>query len=100
MIRDGFVCGCVVIEVLFENEDIVAVNKPEGWAAIPEQHPQEKSLFERLCAERGETLLIVHRIDKDTSGVIIFARNAHAHRNLNRQFETRTVRKVYLALVH
>jgi len=78
----------------------VAVNKPEGWAAIPEQHPQEKSLFERLCAERGETLLIVHRIDKDTSGVIIFARNAHAHRNLNRQFETRTVRKVYLALVH
>jgi RluA family pseudouridine synthase len=87
-------------EILFENADFIGVNKPEGLAAIPEQHPQEPSLFERLCAERGETLLIVHRIDKDTSGVILFARHAEAHRRLNREFETRRVRKVYLALVH
>jgi len=89
-----------MIEILFEDEDIVVANKPEGLAAIPEQYPQEPSLFERLCAERGETLLIVHRIDKDTSGVIAFARNADAHRRLNLQFERRTVRKTYLALVH
>ena len=89
-----------MIEILFEDEDIVVANKPEGLAAIPEQYPQEPSLFERLCAERGETLLIVHRIDKDTSGVILFARNAEAHRRLNLQFERRTVRKTYLALVH
>jgi len=87
-------------EILFENADLIAVNKPEGLAAIPEQNPQEPSLFERLCAERGETLFIVHRIDKDTSGVILFARNAEAHRHLNMEFETRRVRKVYLALVH
>jgi len=87
-------------EILYENSDLLAVNKPEGLAAIPEQNPQEPSLFERLCAERGETLLIVHRIDKDTSGVIIFARNAQAHRHLNMEFETRRTRKVYLALAH
>jgi tRNA pseudouridine32 synthase / 23S rRNA pseudouridine746 synthase len=89
-----------MFEILFENADFIAVNKPEGIAAIPEQNPQEPSLFERLCVERSETLLIVHRIDKDTSGVILFARNAEAHRHLNMEFETRRARKVYLALTH
>ena len=89
-----------MFEILFENADFIAVNKPEGWAAIPEQNPQEPSLFERLCAERGETLFIVHRIDKDTSGLILFARNTDAHRHLSMEFETRRARKVYLALVH
>ncbi|MBP7052443.1 MAG: RluA family pseudouridine synthase [Phycisphaerae bacterium] len=89
-----------MFDILYENTDLVVVNKPEGLAAIPEQNPQEPSLFERLCAERGETLFIVHRIDKDTSGVILFARNADAHRHLNMEFETRRARKVYLALAH
>jgi len=89
-----------MFEILFENADFIVVNKPEGLAAIPEQHPQEPSLFERLCAERGETLFIVHRIDKDTSGLILFARNAEAHRHLSMEFETRRTRKVYRALVH
>jgi len=89
-----------MFEILYEDADLIAVNKPEGLAAIPEQNPQEPSLFERLCAERGETLLIVHRIDKDTSGVILFARNAEAHRHLNMEFETRRARKAYLALTH
>jgi len=89
-----------MFDILYENADLIVVNKPEGLAAIPEQNPQEPSLFERLCAERGETLFIVHRIDKDTSGVILFARNADAHRHLNMEFETRRARKVYLALVH
>jgi tRNA pseudouridine32 synthase/23S rRNA pseudouridine746 synthase len=89
-----------MIDLLFENEDILAVNKPEGLAAVPEHRPDTESLFERLCAERGETLYIVHRIDKETSGVLVFARNAETHRKLNLQFEKRLVRKVYLALTH
>jgi tRNA pseudouridine32 synthase/23S rRNA pseudouridine746 synthase len=87
--------------ILFENEDIVAVNKPEGLAAVPERRPDRPpSLFEILCAERGERLYIVHRLDKETSGLIIFARNPEVHRRLNLQFEKRLVRKVYLALTH
>jgi tRNA pseudouridine32 synthase/23S rRNA pseudouridine746 synthase len=89
-----------MVEVLFENEDLVAVNKPEGLAAIPERQGQAGSLFDLLCAERSERLYIVHRIDKDTSGLIVFARNAEAHRRLSMQFERRIVHKVYLALVH
>ncbi|MBN1509704.1 MAG: RluA family pseudouridine synthase [Sedimentisphaerales bacterium] len=89
-----------MLEVLYEDNDIVAVNKPEGLVAVPERRRQSPSLFERLCAERGERLYIVHRIDRETSGVVVFARNAEAHRRLNCQFETRSVEKVYLALVH
>ncbi len=90
-----------MVDVLFENEDIIAVNKPEGLAAVPERRPDSpSSLFDILCAERGERLYIVHRLDKETSGVIVFARNAEAHRRLNLQFEKRLARKVYLALVH
>jgi RluA family pseudouridine synthase len=92
-----------MIETLFENEDIVVVNKPEGVAAIPERQldpPPAESLYEMLCTQRGEKLFVVHRIDKGTSGVILFARSAEAHRRLGMQFERRLVSKVYLALVH
>ncbi len=90
-----------MVDVLFENEDIIAVNKREGLAAVPERRPESPpSLFEILCAERGERLYIVHRLDKETSGVIVFARNAEVHRRLNLQFEKRLTHKVYLALVH
>jgi len=89
-----------MISVLYENADVVVVDKPEGLASIPERQPQGESLVELLSAERGEKLYTVHRLDKETSGVIIFARNAEAHRWLNRQFERRLVEKAYLALVH
>jgi RluA family pseudouridine synthase len=89
-----------VTSVLFENDDVVVVDKPAGLAAIPTRDGQEASLLELLQAERGERLYVVHRIDKGTSGVIVFARNAETHRWLNRQFETRCIEKTYLALVH
>lgn len=89
-----------MISILFEDADVVAVDKPEGLAAIPERRPQGDSLLEALQAQREEKLFIVHRIDKDTSGVIVFARNAQTHRFLNQQFEARQVEKIYLALVH
>jgi len=91
-----------MVEILFENDEILAVNKPEGLASIRErQNPAAtESLYEILCAERGGNLLVVHRLDKDTSGVIVFAKSAQAHRWLGRQFEQRTAQKVYLALVH
>ena len=89
-----------MISILFEDADIVAVDKPEGLAAIPERRPQGGSLLDLLQVQRDEKLYIVHRIDKDTSGLIVFARNAQAHRFLNQQFEARQIQKTYLALVH
>jgi RluA family pseudouridine synthase len=56
--------------------------------------------LEQLASAYGGKLYVVHRLDKEVSGVILFARNADAHRQLNRQFEQRAVAKRYLALVH
>ena len=89
-----------MIDILYEDEDIFAVDKPDGLLAVPERRRLDRSLLEMLSAEQGEKLYIVHRIDRETSGVIVFARNAEAHRQLNRQFEARSVEKIYLALVH
>jgi RluA family pseudouridine synthase len=89
-----------VIPILFADDDIIVVDKPDGLAAIPERQPGNPSAVDLLSAQRGEKLYVVHRLDKETSGVMVFARNAEAHRRLNKQFEARTFRKVYLALVH
>jgi tRNA pseudouridine32 synthase / 23S rRNA pseudouridine746 synthase len=89
-----------MIPVLFEDNDILAVNKPEGLASIPERAKGKGSLVSLLSPQFRDRLYIVHRIDKEASGVILFAKNAAAHRFLNEQFSTRAVRKTYLILVH
>lgn len=86
--------------VLFENGDVVAVDKPEGLASIPEGGPSQPSLLEQLASAYETRLYVVHRLDKEVSGVILFAKNPEAHRLLNQQFEQRLVQKRYLALVH
>jgi len=85
-----------MIEILFENSDIIAVNKPEGIASNPGEG--KKGLpFLVASTSRGK-LYIVHRLDKEASGVILLAKNREAHRYLNDQFSQRTVQKTYLAL--
>ena len=89
-----------MIPVLFENDDLLAVDKPEGLASIPERAKGRDSLVSLLSPKFRDRLYIVHRIDKEASGVILFAKNASAHRFLNEQFSTRAVKKTYLILIH
>jgi tRNA pseudouridine32 synthase/23S rRNA pseudouridine746 synthase len=89
-----------MISILFEDEDLVAANKPEGLAAIPERDRNQKSLLATLSVQLQRRLFVVHRIDKEVSGVILFAKNESAHRWLNEQFSNRAVRKTYGALAH
>lgn len=89
-----------MIEVLFENDDIIAVNKPEGLASVPEVTGGNDSLLSLLAARVPGKLYVVHRLDKEVSGVILFAKNAVAHRVLNDQFSTRSISKTYVALTH
>jgi RluA family pseudouridine synthase len=89
-----------MISILFEDENIVAANKPEGLASIPERDKNKESLLASLSVQLQRRLFVVHRIDKDVSGVIIFAKNEPAHRWLNQQFSKRAVRKTYVALAH
>jgi len=89
-----------MISVLFENEDVVAVNKPEGLASIPERGRGKEDLLTMLSSVVPVKLYVVHRLDKEASGVILFAKNASVHRSLNEQFSNRRIRKTYVALIH
>lgn len=87
------------IEVLFCDADLCVVNKPAGLLSVPGRDPaHHDSLASRLQADMPE-ITVVHRLDMDTSGVMVFARSAQAHRHLSKQFETKRIEKLYLCLV-
>jgi tRNA pseudouridine32 synthase/23S rRNA pseudouridine746 synthase len=85
------------VPILFESGDFLAVNKPEGVVSIAQA--SEGGLPALLRPHHAGKLLPVHRLDRGASGVIVFAKNAAAHRHLNGQFDRREVLKTYLALV-
>lgn len=89
-----------MIPVLFENDDILAINKPEGLASIPEGAKGRDCLLSLLALAFPEKLYVVHRLDKEVSGVILFAKSAAAHKHLNDQFSNGNVKKTYIALTH
>ncbi len=85
-------------QVLWSDDSLLVINKPSGLRTIPDGYnPSLPHLIGQLQEAHGR-LWVVHRLDKDTSGVILFARSAEAHRNLNQQFEERKTRKEYHAL--
>jgi tRNA pseudouridine32 synthase/23S rRNA pseudouridine746 synthase len=86
------------IPVLLRDAHLLAVAKPAGRLVIPGRVPGERSLREELEAAHGP-LFVVHRLDRNTSGVLLLARTPAAHRALNLAFDGREVRKTYLALV-
>lgn len=86
------------MDILFENDDYISVNKPENVSSLSGK--DDEGLPGLVKAVRPGKLFPVHRLDKDASGVIVFARNPEAHRHLNREFDSRAVRKSYLLVVH
>src|SRR5215475_5580223 len=98
------------IEVLFADDEWIAVNKPAGMTVHPAPGHPDGTLVDALLARFPELAAmaepdgvlrpgIVHRLDKETSGVMVVARTPFARMTLARQFKDRTVRKTYLALV-
>ena len=86
------------IEVLFADDEIAAVAKPPGRIVVPGRGAREQTVREEAEAQLGP-LWVVHRLDRGTSGVLLFARTADAHRELCGAFEHHKVAKRYLALV-
>ena len=87
------------LEMLHEDGHIIVVNKPSGLLSVPGKGEHlADCLMARVKAAFPDALL-VHRLDRDTSGVIIFALTPHAQRNLSMQFEKRTTKKTYVARV-
>jgi len=87
------------VRIVFADAQLVVVDKPHGLLSVPGRDPANRDCVPaRLRAEYGE-LRIVHRLDLDTSGIMVLARDADSHRHLNKQFEQRGVAKRYEALV-
>ena len=86
-------------EILFEDESLIAVNKAAKVLSIHDRHRHELTNIYALLLEKYGEIYIVHRIDKDTSGVLVFAKTAAAHKSLSEQFEGRTTVKLYKAMV-
>jgi tRNA pseudouridine32 synthase / 23S rRNA pseudouridine746 synthase len=90
----------MTIPILFEDNDVIAVNKPEGLTSIPGSEKGKDTLLGLLSKQYGQKIFVVHRLDKDVSGVMLFAKNAAAHKCLNDQFANHTINKTYIAVVH
>ncbi|MBI1955649.1 MAG: RluA family pseudouridine synthase [Acidobacteria bacterium] len=98
----------IPLEILYEDEDVVAINKPAGMVVHAGAGVRSGTLvnallhhFQQLSQAGGELRPgIVHRLDRNTSGVLLVAKNDFAHRQLASQFAARTVEKKYVALVH
>jgi 23S rRNA pseudouridine1911/1915/1917 synthase len=97
----------IPLEILFEDEDLIVINKSAGLTVHPgagqREHTVVNALLSHCTTLSGiggkERPGIVHRLDKETSGCLVVAKNDMAHRELSKQFAARTVEKIYLALV-
>ncbi|NOX38904.1 MAG: RluA family pseudouridine synthase [Calditrichaeota bacterium] len=95
------------VEVVFEDEHLVVINKPGGLRVIPDRwNPELPNLWHLLQAryqdlyqQSGQHVWVVHRIDAPTSGLVIFAKTAEMHRGLSVMFEKNQIEKTYLAIV-
>ena len=98
----------IPLDIMFEDDDIVVINKFPGVVVHPGAGNYEKTIVNGLLYKYQNKLSniagklrpgIVHRIDKDTSGVIVVAKNDNAHINLSKQFSDHTIKRIYEALV-
>ena len=88
------------IDILYSDEDIVVINKPSGMLSIPDRFEASKeNLSVLLKTHFNGDIFVVHRIDRETSGILCFARTADAHKHLNNQFLLHKVDKTYYAFI-
>lgn len=99
----------IALDVVWEDHDVIVIDKPAGMVVHPAPGSPDKTLVNALLHHCGDSLSgiggekrpgIVHRIDKDTSGLLVVAKSDRAHHGLAAQFEKHTVLRRYLAVVH
>ena len=87
------------LETLHIDADLIVANKPSGLLSVPGLGPEKAICANSQLSDRHGPVLTIHRLDMDTSGLIVFARHKEAQRAMSRQFELRQVEKAYEALV-
>jgi len=99
----------IPLDIVFEDDYVIVINKPAGMVVHPGSGNKEKTLVNALLGYCGDDLSgiggeerpgIVHRLDKDTSGLMVIAKNDFAHKKLSEQFEKKTLQRTYWACVY
>ena len=88
-----------LFKIIFKNEDFLVIDKPAGMLSIPDRYQPQLPAASTLLKKKYGEIFTVHRLDKDTSGLMLFAKNSDTHRALNDTFSEGKVKKEYLALV-
>lgn len=88
------------LEIVYEDDDLWVVNKPSGMLSVPGKSHRESviSILQARCRD-GKTPLVVHRLDMDTSGLLVVAKHKTAHYRLQKQFRDREIQKIYVAVL-
>lgn len=86
-------------QIIYEDDDIISINKPSGWLTLPDRFDPELKSIKSWFESRKQKVFFVHRIDRDTSGLLLLAKNEEAHKFFNQQFELRAISKTYYGLV-
>ncbi len=87
------------MKIIYEDQYLIVVNKPAGLSVLPDGWEKDSQYLVKMLEEQYGKIFIVHRLDKITSGVMVFARDAETHRALNIQFESHEAHKTYHAIV-
>lgn len=87
------------LEIIFEDNHLIVVDKPSGLLSVPGRGPDLVDCLLTRVQYAFPTALLVHRLDRDTSGVMVFAANPAAQRHLSAQFENRKTKKTYVARI-
>ena len=86
-------------QLLYKDDDLLGLNKPTGLLAVPGVGPDKRDCLSARVQVDFPEATVLHRLDRDTSGVMVLARTPEAHRLLSRQFELRRTEKIYHAMV-
>ncbi|MGI8583204.1 MAG: RluA family pseudouridine synthase [Chitinophagaceae bacterium] len=87
------------LDIIFENVRFIALNKPSGLLTIPDRHNESLNSLYKTLQQQYEKIFIVHRLDKETSGIILFAKDEVTHKFLSQLFEQRNLEKYYLGII-
>ena len=87
------------MKIIYEDKSLIVVDKPAGLSVLPDGWEKDSEYLVNMLEEQYEKIFIVHRLDKITSGVMVFARDAETHRALNIQFENHEAQKTYHAIL-
>ncbi len=87
------------MKIIYEDQYLIVLDKPAGLSVLPDGWEKDSEYLVKMLEEEYESVFIVHRLDKITSGVMVFARDAETHRALNIQFENHEAQKTYHAII-